>query len=493
MKTYKNILLLVGILLLPLFVNSQAIRKNYKEMTPAEKIALRDAFYQSRDMDNDGAGDSDPDDDDLINDLAEFHLNFFSFDNTADPTQLDIHLNLPGEEPREIFFAWHRAMIFELEQFFQDVNPNLAMPYWNTVQPIGYSDNDVITDVNSTLFTADFLGPFDADWQLNRDLADAANSLPTTTHYNNAVNLSSTISAFSTVFFRFSNMVERGPVHSGAHRWVGGTMRSSASARDPVFYLHHTYVDKIWDEWQKNDPSHVSGYLRDDMLRYDGTYTFYGVTKPVIDPDDLIDGKAAYGTFYAENQLALLEDYTVSNTYRPQENFYYQYTIESGNNFIVPATKDCKFESVNEILLTPGFHAENGSDFLAKIDSDADLGTTARSAVESKVGISNPFDENINTQIIVFNEELTSDDVTILKTFPNPFTDKIYINLSNTVEECKIEVINMMGKTIRKEIYKNVLNIELDGLYDMSNGVYVLRVTDTKKDKPLIVKRFIKI
>jgi hypothetical protein len=79
-----------------------------------------------------------------------------------------------------------------------------------------------------------------------------------------------------------------------------------------------------------------------------------------------------------------------------------------------------------------------------------------------------------------------------IKVFPNPFFDKINFNLSKEVENCKVELIDIMGKVIRTEFYVNIRNIEFGGMHDLSNGVYVLRVSDTSKEKPLIVKKFIK-
>jgi tyrosinase len=486
----KNIFIFTLLLLSSLLTKAQAIRKEFNEMTDSEKTELVAAFYQLRDLDNDGIeapADTDPNDDDIINDLADFHLNNFSFDNAADPTIPDLHLNLPDEPTREIFLSWHRSMIFELEQYMQDINPNIGMPYWNSTQIAGYDNTTVTNTINSTLFNANFLGPFETDWAITRNVGLWTDALPAPGNYTNIFN--------QTDFFIFSDRLERRAPHNGAHRWVGGTMQSSASARDPIFYLHHTFVDKLWVEWV--NLGNTSLYTKtSDMIRYDGTYTFHGVTKPNIAPNDIIDHKT-FGTFYAENQLAELEDYTVSNTYNAQENFYYQYTIQSGNNFTIPNLTDCKFESVNEIVLTPGFLSETGSNFIAKIDTDNDISTSARSSVtESRKGVKNPFDENLNTQVIIFNQEdlnRMNDDVTIIKSFPNPFTDKIYINLSNEVENCKIEVINMMGKVIRTETYEDVINIELGGMYDLSNGVYVLRVYDSSKEKLLIAKRFIKL
>ncbi len=34
------------------------------------------------------------------------------------------------------------------------------------------------------------------------------------------------------------------------HRFVGGDMMTSTSPNDPVFYLHHASIDRIWSAWQ---------------------------------------------------------------------------------------------------------------------------------------------------------------------------------------------------------------------------------------------------
>jgi Common central domain of tyrosinase len=40
-------------------------------------------------------------------------------------------------------------------------------------------------------------------------------------------------------------------MHNAVHAWVGGAMSTSASTNDPVFWLHHANVDRIWDMWQQ--------------------------------------------------------------------------------------------------------------------------------------------------------------------------------------------------------------------------------------------------
>jgi len=39
------------------------------------------------------------------------------------------------------------------------------------------------------------------------------------------------------------------------HVWVGGDMGASTSPNDPVFYLNHAHVDRIWAAWQRRNPT----------------------------------------------------------------------------------------------------------------------------------------------------------------------------------------------------------------------------------------------
>jgi hypothetical protein len=38
------------------------------------------------------------------------------------------------------------------------------------------------------------------------------------------------------------------------HRWIGGDMLSMTSPNDPIFFLHHSNVDRIWAKWQLEHP-----------------------------------------------------------------------------------------------------------------------------------------------------------------------------------------------------------------------------------------------
>lgn len=42
-------------------------------------------------------------------------------------------------------------------------------------------------------------------------------------------------------------------LHDGVHDWIGGDMGSvTVSAFDPVFYLHHAFIDYIWEKFREH-------------------------------------------------------------------------------------------------------------------------------------------------------------------------------------------------------------------------------------------------
>jgi tyrosinase len=43
-------------------------------------------------------------------------------------------------------------------------------------------------------------------------------------------------------------------MHNKVHLWVGGAMAPISSPNDPIFFLHHCNVDRLWAEWQLANP-----------------------------------------------------------------------------------------------------------------------------------------------------------------------------------------------------------------------------------------------
>jgi len=49
--------------------------------------------------------------------------------------------------------------------------------------------------------------------------------------------------------------------HSYPHSWIGGDMKTMQSPNDPIFYFHHGFIDKLYDDWQREDNSRFKEYL----------------------------------------------------------------------------------------------------------------------------------------------------------------------------------------------------------------------------------------
>ena len=81
-----------------------------------------------------------------------------------------------------------------------------------------------------------------ADWGITRGGSFNGSSLAT------AANVASlmAISDFAT----FTTTLEQSPFHNRLHGLVGGTMALSTSPADPLFWLHHAFIDKLWADWQ---------------------------------------------------------------------------------------------------------------------------------------------------------------------------------------------------------------------------------------------------
>ena len=132
------------------------------------------------------------------------------------------------------FLSWHREYLAKLEARLIAINPLVTLPYWDwvtdrTAIPAALTDSNDISD-----------------WGITRGATFNGNSLASAAQLN-------TLLADSN-FNTFQSMLEAAPFHNRLHVLVGGTMVTSASPADPVFWLHHAFIDKIWADWQSLHP-----------------------------------------------------------------------------------------------------------------------------------------------------------------------------------------------------------------------------------------------
>jgi tyrosinase len=137
---------------------------------------------------------------------------------------------MDGHDGRN-FLTWHREYLAKLEAALIAMNPLVTIPYWDWV-------ND--RAIPSQLTNAGDL----ANWGITRGTFNAG-WLPTAGQINAVL--------ASPDFTTFTGALEQ--PHNWVHRAVGGTMVMSTSPADPLFWLHHAFIDKLWADWQVAHPA----------------------------------------------------------------------------------------------------------------------------------------------------------------------------------------------------------------------------------------------
>lgn len=171
------------------------------------------------------------------------------------------------------FLPWHREYIRRYENALQAVDPRVSLPYWNwglgpeaettalfqdnTMGPAGsggasgfevmsgyfaQAPNNAFNPLGWTIRPE--LRPLGPGLQRNRTLNTSA--LPSATPVGNAL--------AETQYHNFRPALERSPLHNFLHGWVGRDMARMTSPNDPIFFLHHCQVDRIWAIWQRDHP-----------------------------------------------------------------------------------------------------------------------------------------------------------------------------------------------------------------------------------------------
>jgi tyrosinase len=193
------------------------------------------------------------------------------------------------------FLPWHREFLMQLEQELRTIDKTIAIPYWDWTADAANTDPTKVP----AIWGDDFMGgnglasdewrvqtgPFaykNGGWPVpsypDDDLPGPGlkrqfGNIPTIRNLPTQADLTL---ALAEIFYDtppydrspftvgFRNRLEgwvtqRGDsrvstggsqLHNRVHLWVGGNMMPMTSPDDPVFFLHHCFVDKVWADWQ---------------------------------------------------------------------------------------------------------------------------------------------------------------------------------------------------------------------------------------------------
>lgn len=186
------------------------------------------------------------------------------------------------------FLPWHREFLIQVENDLQNIDRAITIPFWDWTKDAALPD-----PAKSPLWQDDLMGgngleadswrvasgPFafaGGNWPipekhdgpaLRRQFGVLINSLPSDADLRLAarevlydvpdydcspftIGFRNRIEGWVTRRADHRVTTEGSQLHNRVHLWVGGSMAPMTSPNDPVFFLHHCFVDKVWADWQ---------------------------------------------------------------------------------------------------------------------------------------------------------------------------------------------------------------------------------------------------
>ncbi len=203
------------------------IRKDAVTLTTAERDRFRNAFAM---FNNHGMG--------RFSDFRNVHT------EAGDP---EAH-GFAG------FLPWHRAFLLDLERELQLIDPSVALPYWRFDRPapsVFSRDFMGVTTQSTGAVQFSVANPFQF-WATDGVPGIVRRPLFNTQQQPGGLRTETATLALGTsgdLYFRFRRM--EGNPHGSAHlSFTGSISQIPTAAKDPLFFLLHANVDRLWAKWQ---------------------------------------------------------------------------------------------------------------------------------------------------------------------------------------------------------------------------------------------------
>ncbi|XP_059809150.1 tyrosinase-like [Hypanus sabinus] len=229
------------------------------------------------------------------------------------------------------FAPWHRRYLAFLEEELRILSgdEDFSLPYWNwtrspgcdvcRVSQMGRSDNRGKIRAPAFLTGWKTVCTYDGDAEASMDTVclqptrqthllrrrpggdPGAPRLPTTRDVSDALHLQNydrhpfnqfAISSFRNVLEGYQKPNRPGSwghaLHNLVHTYLNGTIsKVAAASNDPIFLLHHAFIDKIWEDWLRANPDRFHMYPLHGLVPEGHRWDSYMV--PYLPPVRIID------------------------------------------------------------------------------------------------------------------------------------------------------------------------------------------------------------
>lgn len=343
------------------FSKDLQIRKSATDLTSQEKAAFVNALDTLKNTYRDGS------EIDVYSEFVGLHVGVMGFMTGGNGPSAGVNAahTLPA------FLPWHREYVRRFERALQSVEPTVTIPYWDWTDPnaidVIFQDDFLGPNGKGVKIEVPGFGVYEggevksspfADWILNEDIhIEPINQyslgskllrfigVPPFDRYPlSQEKLDDLANTDNYEIFRAllegdksldgeGHIVEDWELHNYAHGIIGGalvtdphltpfpsnqtqilgTMNSILSSPyDPIFWLNHSNVDRLWAEWQDNGHTGVD-FFPDDSARVPFGHNISDPMWPwdggLSNPDNIGSG----------NILALLPEFSPDDVVKPSD------------------------------------------------------------------------------------------------------------------------------------------------------------------------------
>ncbi len=173
----------------------------------------------------------------------------------------DMH-TMPGMPAGTLrFLPWHRLYLINFEQAMRAFEPTFFVPYWRWMDQNsipGWMSNFTptgVTDANGTAIPVRRKPGTSPD--------PASRTLPSSQTVQTTI-------MQATDYRTFTLAVEGAQpygAHNLVHMWFNGTMSQVPRApADPMFWMHHAEIDRLWWIWQQSHPGQAPNLTGADAV-----------------------------------------------------------------------------------------------------------------------------------------------------------------------------------------------------------------------------------
>jgi tyrosinase len=216
----------------------------------------------------------------LVNAIAVMKENNNAADKRSWAYWVNVHVNFcPHGTP--YFLAWHRGYLYFLEQQLRTIsgNKSLVLPYWDY-----YADPRIPAEFTNPSPLNPLYVP-----RLNDNVIDALTLAPfagTVTNMQRGLP-----NAFETSF--------EGNPHNPVHNIIGNVMADMQSPIDPIFWVHHANIDRLWLAWQQGGGGRTTPPSNDNY--WSGNFSY--ANRLTMPRNRTIDTRSSLGYSYQNETM----------------------------------------------------------------------------------------------------------------------------------------------------------------------------------------------